>query len=260
LQSYLKHIGPQLAQAGHLTPMLGIWQKLNSAKVTESNAFELLSALTKYVPQSDMNVLLKTVFLVVLTRLRSTKSNLYPIRAVQYFALFCGLYGGQSFAGYLNEIQPNLHLQIAGMVWAPKALGASSSRILAKSQVIGLSKYIFDAPLLNDDPGKQVFGQCVLAIVSILLSSSFSREEKDISDEGAMVYDATFSSLKYATKVPEDPFPSIADPASTFVIGLKTISEQYPGVVTPLLRPLAEDEKIATGFQSLLQSHQVNLA
>ncbi|KAG7360691.1 Cse1 family protein [Nitzschia inconspicua] len=261
MQAYLKRAGPLLVTAGHLNPMLGIFQKLNSSKATESNAFELLSSLTEYVPQDSMKGALKTVFVLILTRLRSTKSNLYPIRSVQYFALFCGLYGGETFAALLNEIQPNLHFQIAEGVWVPKVSGASSSKILAKAQVIGLSRFAFDLPLLNDDQGQRVFAKCILAIASVLLSPTFTKEEKDLPDEAPMVYDATYSSLKYATRTPDDPFSSIIDPIDYFLTGIKTAADQFPGVVGLLMQQaFGADVKMASGFQSLLQSKGVNLA
>ncbi|KAG7357222.1 Cse1 family protein [Nitzschia inconspicua] len=261
MQAYLKRAGPLLVTAGHLNPMLGIFQKLNSSKATESNAFELLSSLTEYVPQDSMKGALKTVFVLILTRLRSTKSNLYPIRSVQYFALFCGLYGGETFAALLNEIQPNLHYQVAEGVWVPKVSGASSSKILAKAQVIGLSRFAFDLPLLNDDQGQRVFAKCILAIASVLLSPTFTKEEKDLPDEAPMVYDATYSSLKYATRTPDDPFSSIIDPIDYFLTGIKTVADQFPGVVGLLMQQaFGADVKMASGFQSLLQSKGVNLA
>jgi exportin-2 (importin alpha re-exporter) len=260
MQAYLKHSAPQLATGGTLTAMLGIFQKLNASKATESEAFELLSSLTQYVPQATMGEYLKTIFQLMLTRLQNTKSNLYPIRAAQYFALFCGLYGGQVFSGILNGFQSNLHLEVAGALWVPRVSNASSSKMLAKAQVVGLSRFACDAPLLSEDNGKKVFAQCILAIVATLLSPTFSKEEKDFSDEAPMVYDVTFSSLKYAAKTLDDPFQAINDPVDFFLAALKAVADSNPGVVAPLLQQaLGADEKMATGFQTLLQAKGVSL-
>jgi exportin-2 (importin alpha re-exporter) len=260
MQAYLERAANQLIAAGHVIAMLGIFQKLNASKVTESSAFELLSSLTQYLPQETLGQYFKTVFQLVLTRLNSTKSNLYPIRVVQYFALFCGIYGGQMFAGLLNDIQANLHLQVVGMVWIPRVLGASSNPLLAKNQVVGLTRYCCDIPLLNDESGQQVFAQCILAIFDVLRSSTFSNEQKDLPDETPMVYDATYSSLKYATKSPDDPFQTISDPVDYFLIGLKSVVDCNSVVVGPLMQhAFGADEKKASAFQAMLQSKGISL-
>lgn len=260
MQAYLKRAAPQLIAGGHLTPILGIFQKLNASKATESSAFDLLSSLTQYVPQENLRQFMKTIFQLVLTRLSSTKSNLYPIRAAQYFALFCGVYGGQMFARIMDEIQPSLHLQVVGNAWVPKAYGASSSKILAKAQVLGLTRYSCDVPLLNDETSKKVFAQCIFAIATVLLSSTTSQEEKDLPDETPMVYDATYSSLKYATKLPDDPFSTVTDTIDYFATALKPIVESHPGMLGLLIQQVfGNDEKLASAFHSILLSKGISI-
>jgi exportin-2 (importin alpha re-exporter) len=261
LQAYLKQAGPELVSWGHLTPMLGIWQKLNSAKATESSGFELISSLTQYVPHESLEPSLFTVLQLILTRLQGTKSNLYPIRSSQYFALFCGLYGGQKFVELLNKMQRGLALMLLANSWLPKLQGASSNKLQAKIQVIGLTRFLSDAAgLLNDDNGKQVVAQVVLGIVSVLTSSSFTKEEKDLPEETVMVYDATFSQLRYAQKVPDDPFGNIGDPADFFLGSLKTMGATHPGVLGPVIQAgLGSDPKLATSFQSMCAAKGIQL-
>jgi exportin-2 (importin alpha re-exporter) len=260
MQAYLKQAASQLIASGHLIAMLGIFQKLNASKATESSAFELLSSLTQHLPQETLGQYLKTVFQLVLTRLNSTKSNLYPIRVVQYFALFCGIYGGQTFAGLLNDIQANLHMQVVGMVWIPRVLGASSNPVLAKSQVVGLTRYACDTPLLNDESGQQVFAQCILAVFDVLRSPTFLTEQKDLPDETPMVYDATFSSLKYAAKIAYDPFQTIGDPVDYFSISLKSVIDGNSAIIGPLIQQaVGVDEKKASALQAMLESKGISL-
>jgi exportin-2 (importin alpha re-exporter) len=203
---------------------------------------------------------MKTIFQLVCTRLQTTKSNLYPIRAAQFFAFFCGLYGGQAFVNVTNEIQPNLGMILAGQIWLKRITGAASSKILAKGQVIGLTRYACEGGLLAEDTGRQIFSQINFGILTILTSDSFSKEEKDLFDEAPTSYDATFTSLKYATKTPDDAFSSIVDPVEYFVGALKSLSESHPGAIVRLIQPvLSSDPKVCTGFENMLKAKGVVL-
>ncbi|KAL3910033.1 MAG: hypothetical protein SGILL_007850, partial [Bacillariaceae sp.] len=260
MQAYVKKAAPEIVSMGKLTPLLGIFQKLNASGKHEASAFDLLNTLIQYVPQNAMGPALGTIFQLVCTRLQSTKSNLYPIRAAQFFALFCGLYGGQAYVDVTNGIQQDLGMMLAGNIWLSKSSGAASSKILAKAQVVGFTRYACETSLVTSDNGRPLLAQVLFAVLSILSSESFSRAEKDILEEVPMSYDATFSSLKYATKIPDDPFLSIADPVEYFLVALKALSESHPGVIAPLLSPiLGSDPKLATGFENMLKSKGISL-
>jgi exportin-2 (importin alpha re-exporter) len=256
----LKRAAPDLVQGGNLTPLLGIFQKLNASKATEADAFNLLSSITQYVPQDSMVPYLKTVFTLIMTRLQSTKSNLYPICSAQYFALFCGLFGGQAFVKVLNEIQPGVAVALLGQIWLPKLQGASCSKLQAKAQVVGLSRFLGDSGfLLQDNNGKQLVAQVVLGIMIILTSATFTKEMKDLPDETPNVYDATFTQLKYAKKIPNDAFASVSDPVNFFLLSLNNVSNSNPGVIGPIIQQgLSSDPKIAASFQTMCQSNGVH--
>mmetsp|Transcript_24695 Transcript_24695/g.58398 ORF Transcript_24695/g.58398 Transcript_24695/m.58398 type:complete len:974 (+) Transcript_24695:152-3073(+) len=263
VQAYLKQAAPYVVSNNHLMPILGIFQKLNTSKATEGSAFDLLSSLVQYAPRESIADHLKTIFQLLLTRLQSTKSNLYPVRFNQFLALFSGLYGGQYLSDILDKIQPNIILMLLQQVWLPKVKGCASNKVQAKAQVVGLTKLLSDlsGKMLGTDQGKMVFAQAVIAVISILTSSTFSKEEKDIDDERPMVYDATFSQLKYAQQPPDDAFKAVPDPTDFFFGTLRTLSASNPGVLPQLLQQgLSSDVKLATSFQSMCQSKGFNLA
>ena len=260
MQAYLKKAAPQIVSMDKLTPLLGIYQKLNSAAKNEACAFDLLNSLLQYVPQEAMVPNMVTIFQLVCTRLQGTKSNLYPIRTAQFFALFCGLYGGQAFVDVTDKVQPGLGMMLVGQIWLNKFSGAASTKLLAKAQVVGLTRYACDASLLESDTGRQLLPQVILAVLTILCSETLSREEKDIAEQTPSSYDATFSSLKYATKIPDDPFLSIADPVGYFLEALKTLSQSRPGVIIPLIQPLlSADAKLSVSFENMLQTNGITL-
>lgn len=263
IRAYLKQAAPHLVENNHLMPILGIFQKLNASRASEGSAFDLLSALVQYAPRESIAPHLGTIFQLVLTRLQGTKSNLYPIRFSQFMGLFSALYGGQILSDNLDKIQPNIILMLLQQIWLPKVKGCASKRMQAKYQIIGLTKLLSDlsTKLLGDDQGKSLFGQVVVAIVTVLVSPSFSKEEKDIPDEAPMVYDATFSQLKYAQQLPDDAFKSVADPLDFFLAALKNISTSRPGVLPQLIQQgLSSDLKLASSFQTMCQTKGFSLA
>jgi exportin-2 (importin alpha re-exporter) len=264
IRAYLKQASSFVVSNNQLMPVLGIFQKLNSSKVTEGSAFDLLSALVQYVPMESVGQYFGTIFQLILTRLQSTKSNLYPIRLNQFLALFSGMYGGQLLVDALDKIQPGMTLMLLSKVWLPKVKGCASNKVQAKYQIIGLTKLLHDlsAKLLGgDDQGKLLFGQAVAAVISVLASPSFSSAEKDIPDEAPIVYDATFSQLKYAQQLPDDAFKTMADPLDFFVDALKSIMSSRPGVVPQLIQhALKDDLKLTSSFQTMCQTKSLSLA
>jgi len=253
---------PVLVANNHLVSILGIFQKLNASRVTEGSAFDLLSSLTQYVPRESMAPYMNTIYQLIMTRLQSTKSNLYPIRFTQFLAQFSGLYGGQALVDGLDAIQPNVTMLLLIQVWLPKVKGCASNKVLAKSQIVGLTKVLGDlsTKLLGTAEGKQVFAQIILAVVSVLASPTFSKEEKDLPEETPMVYDATFSRLKYAQQLPNDPFMTVTDPLDFFLAALTNLSASHPGVLAPLIQQgLGNEPKLSEYFQSKCQSKCVNI-
>ena len=257
IRAYLKQAAPDLVSNNFLTPILGIFQKLNMSRATEGSAFDLLSALVQYAPREAISPHLKTIFTLILTRLQHTKSNLYPIRFGQFMGLISGLYGGQFLADTLDTIQPNIIFMLLEQIWLPKLKGCASSKLRAKYQILGLSQLLNDlsTKMLGDSKGKTLFGQTVVAIISVINSPSFSKEEKDISDEAPMVYDATFSQLRYAQQLPDDAFKDVADPSDSFFGVLKNVSTANPGVLPPLIQQgLSNDLELTSSFQAMCQA------
>ena len=261
IRAYLKQAAPYIVSTNQLMPVLGIFQKLNSSRATEGSAFDLLSALLQYLPVDEFSKYMGTIFQLVLTRLQGTKSNLYPIRFGQFLGLFAAMHGGAFLSDSLDKIQPNIILMLLQRIWLPKVKGCANNKMQAKYQIIGLTKIMSElAPkMMANDQGRLVFGQIIAAVVSVLGSPTFSREEKDTPDEAPMVYDATFSQLKYAQQLQDDAVRAIADPMDFFFNALRSISQSSPGALPQLIQQgFSNDIKLQTSFQTMCQSKGFN--
>jgi exportin-2 (importin alpha re-exporter) len=243
--------------------MLGIFQRLNASSATETSAFELLRALTTYIPQENMMPSVPTIFQIILTKLSTTKTQKYPPLVVSYLALFAGLFGGKAFLDITNRIQPGVGLTLLSQVWVPKLKAVMQNQIECKIQVVGLSRLLCDTPaLLEDSNGQQIWAQTFKGVVGILTSQSFTA--RDIEDDEAdadIGYDATFSRLSLAAKKPDDPFVNVTDPVSVFTQAVQTLSSQRPGVLGAIIQSsLSDDPKLAAGFQTMVQQAGANIA
>jgi exportin-2 (importin alpha re-exporter) len=262
LQAYLKKAARELAQ--YMLPVLGIFQKLVASKATETNAFDLLSSIVRDVPQELYGQHVKTTFQILLTRLQGGRSVRYVRCLTNFFALFVGKFGAQVYFDAMNQIQSGVALTLLVQVWAPRLRDDVPQRLDAKIQVLGLTRLLCDTPdLLSDSNGKQIWAQTVAGAVTILTSSSFSAQAAD-DDEGEgeieIGYDATYSGLTFARKKLEDPFPEVADPVSTFLQALNTLSASRPGVLLPIIHEgLRSDPKLLSGLEAMLQKSGVQL-
>jgi exportin-2 (importin alpha re-exporter) len=257
LSAYLKKAASELL--GSMQQMLGIWQKLNASKATEGSAFDLLNAITTYVPLDNLQPYLKTVFQIMMTKLSGAgKSSKYHSLAVHYFALFSGLHGANSFFDCANSIQQGVGLTLLSQIWVPKMQTAATTRLGAKIQVVGLTRVLFDtSALLQDDNGKRIWAEALIGVLAILSSPTLSAPEAEADDdvEVEIGYDSTYTKLSLATSKPEDPFSSIADPMRAFATSLQSLNTANAGVLAPIAN---SDPKVLAGLQFLVQKTGVN--
>lgn len=261
LQAYLKRGANEIV--GDLMPMLGIFQRLHASSSTEASSFDLLRAMTVYIPKENLLPHMGTLMRIIMTKLAATKAKNYPPLALSYFALVSGLYGGITLLDSLNQVQAGVGMNVLVNVWLPKLGGAIDNKIEAKIQVVGLTRILCDIPaLLQDDNGRQIWAQSFRGIVTVLTSQSFSAREFDMDEiEVEVGYDAMFAQLSLAAKKPDDPFANIGDPAAAFVQAIHGLSTQHPGLLGPIIHAsLGDEPKLASGFQAMMQQAGANLS
>eukprot|EP00529_Nitzschia_sp_RCC80_P005611 CAMPEP_0113490560 /NCGR_PEP_ID=MMETSP0014_2-20120614/27110_1 /TAXON_ID=2857 /ORGANISM="Nitzschia sp." /LENGTH=976 /DNA_ID=CAMNT_0000384337 /DNA_START=77 /DNA_END=3007 /DNA_ORIENTATION=+ /assembly_acc=CAM_ASM_000159 len=265
LAAYIKLSAPELVAENQLTPMLGIFQKLNALNATDASAFEILTAITSYVPLEAISQYINTIFALIMTKLSGKKSNRYPILSSQYFALFCGLHGGQAFVNALNSIQPGVAFNLIGGVWASKVTGAAANKVLAKAQLVGGGRLLSEVPdFLSSNAGKQAWGKVFVGLITLATSSTFSStvELSTVDEEDTpLSYDAGFNQLRYAKKVPNDAFQNIPDPLATLGGSLTQTSQTHPGVLPALIQEsLGSNQELSAAFGNFCESRGVRLS
>lgn len=104
LQAYLQKGAAEIVANNQLNPLLGVFQKLLSSKATEGGAFDLLGAITKFVPISSLEPLMKQIFNLLLMRLQKGKTNRYVRLVTGFFAQFIGQFGSQQWYSIMDGI------------------------------------------------------------------------------------------------------------------------------------------------------------
>ncbi len=231
LQAYLLKGASEIVANNQLNPLLGVFQKLLSSKGTEVGAFDLLGAITKYVPMTALEGLINQIFNLLLMRLQGGKTPRYVRLLTGYFAQFIGQFGSLQWFSIMDSFQPGLSNMVLSQVWLPRLSKDEPVGMEIKVQAIGLTKLVCETPsLLNDPTGQHILMQALAALIQILSSKeAFLDTPADELDQTADIgYDPTFSKLHFATKAPMDPFSDIRDPISTFAHSLKQAQSTNP--------------------------------
>lgn len=264
MRAYLGQAGAELTAAGHLVPILGVFQKLVSSRANEQSGFDLLGALVVYIEPAALQPYVKQVFQILLKRLQIGKTPRYVRLVTQFFALFVGKYGAQSFIDQLNAIQPGLALTVVVQVWNPRLQSDPPTMLNAKVQVVGLTKLLCESSgLLAHQDGKKIWAQTFASVVALLTSTSLSQPdeaEDEVPMEIEISYDASYSSLHFARRPAEDPFAEVTNPSTAFATALRELSASHPGQIPPIIdQSLQTNPKLGDWLQKMLQQAGVTL-
>jgi exportin-2 (importin alpha re-exporter) len=259
IQAYLTKAAPQLAQAGFLPGILGCFQKLLSVPATEGDAFNLLTALTMYVPADAMHEYNGTIFTMLLTILQAAKNRSEKKYKrvggliIGYFAVFVAKNGATSFKTAIDGIQPGLADNTIVNVWLKTVKEEPPKGLQWKTQLIGLNRLLVETPL-----DTQLWSATFFCISRLLHAGSMVGVTDTVDLEDLMVgdveYDSNFSSLANAKKKVVDPCPDIADPSAYVVQSIRQLSASNPGRLTnhSITQSLQEDTELAKSVVLML--------
>jgi exportin-2 (importin alpha re-exporter) len=267
LKAYLNKAAAQLVAENFLMPMLGIFQLLLSTGDTAS--IDLLSCLVLTVPQDAMAPALKQVFNILCTRLqgatRVMRGNKVPrtvVAITNFFALFCGKFGAKAFFDTLDSLQPGIWVDIVTKFWYPRLEFTMPVRMDAKVQIVGMTRLTCDtSEFLSSANRQEIWSRMAAKEVGILTSSGSNFGDITTDDVDIEIsYASAFSSLYFARKPVDDPFPDIVDPRMFFLQSLQTFSAAHPGRVQPMLaQGLQSDQKLTAGLESMLRGSGISL-
>lgn len=134
-----------------MTPLLGIFQKLIASKVNEIHGFELLDSILLYIPLNSLEKYLKSVAILLLTRLKNSRTDKFLKRFIIFVFSMCCIPLNKSLAAtnlsssfvisLINLPQAGVFEQILSNLILPNLLTFQNLRD-KKIITIGLSELV----------------------------------------------------------------------------------------------------------------------
>jgi len=216
LQAILSRGASTIIENNQLTPILGIFQKLAASKITEVHAFELLEACFLSFPSTALQPYLKDVFIILLTRLNSSKTEMLSQRFVRliYFLAGRGEQGPDFVAKTIDQVQNGIFGQLYSAVILPdtQKLQRPTDRKVA---VVGLTKFVaFSEELATTYhrawPNSVIALLKTLELAPVPVAEDPAAELQD-AEIDEVSFGASFTRLNTCRKRAVDPFPEAGD-------------------------------------------------
>ncbi|KAJ2368139.1 importin-alpha export receptor [Coemansia sp. RSA 2610] len=267
LQSYLQIGGAQLASEGQLQPVLGVFQRLVASRANDHHGFNLLLAITHYVPLATLKEYLRPVLVLCLNRLQSSRTAKFARNFVHYIASVLCI-GGATGAGVdlfvdaMDGIQPDLFANMLHNVLL-EALPTVAGRVERKTAVVGFGLLVA-SPRFQGNPAYATQTAALLQQLAAMLMDTAVKETKSQADRqtvdgsaAAVVaavatdedldsleiedtgYQASFARLATLGEVKIDPCPQITDAAA----GLGQVLKPAQAAIASAAQQLPDEVK-----------------
>lgn len=241
LQAILSHGGAQtILSSGQLEPLLGVFQKLVSSKVSDGMALDLLEEVFLGISVDQINIqYLNTIGTLLLQRLQSSRTEKFTIRLARlvYFLSAIEKPGlGPAFAiqlfdgvqqGIFGQIYPSFVLDNT-----LKIQGANNR----KTAAVGLVRLICTDKFVQGEYNTQL-GKSINELVSLLQTPVPQIVEEDVVkglDAEDISFGASFSKLATTSTGQVDPAPSVTDSRAYCIEQLQQLNRQHNGALQQL--------------------------
>ncbi|KAI7823046.1 Cse1-domain-containing protein [Gamsiella multidivaricata] len=245
LQAYLQKGSSWIIANNHLEPLLGVFQKLASSKINDHHAFELLQTMIVYVPMTVLGNYMKTVLIMLLTRLQSHKTDKFKKGFVNFSFFYMALdregTGPDAYWALFDSVQTGLFVQFLKTVWLTEAQKVSG-RIERKTCAVAMVRLVTGSKTITEGTNFDAAWPAVMTALvkffeapqDVKGAAADAAEDDvlyaiDIEETG---YQAQFSQLATTSTTKVDPTAPITDPKQALVEGLVRFNQAYPGRVS----------------------------
>ncbi|KAF8538224.1 Cse1-domain-containing protein [Trichophaea hybrida] len=216
LQAYMTRGASEFMKENRLTGVLGIFQKLVSSKITENHAFDLMESVFTYFPVAALQPYTKDIFIILLTRLNGSKTEILAQRFVRFFHFLTGKKetGPDFVIQAIDAVQAGIFGELYTAVVLPdtlKLIRAADRKIA----VAGLTKLTGFSEGLATTYHK-AWPSTVMALLKILEVEPVIPKEDPLADlQTAEIDDVSFGAsfvrLNTCKKRAVDVFPEVVD-------------------------------------------------
>ncbi|KAJ3230620.1 importin-alpha export receptor [Chytriomyces hyalinus] len=223
LGSYLSKGAAEIAAAGQLTAILGIYHKLISSRMNDHFGFDLIISVYENVPSASLAPFHKNILMLILQRLKSSRTP----KLVNGFLKFLGSLmvfekegmNPDVVIGYFDSITPNLFRDMSQSVVLP-GLAEFHQPEERKLFIVGFTKMLTNSATMVSDAYLPLWPQYCQTIVSLLKIPAAQdadvnpEDEFYIADVEEAGYQASFAKLAAPSKKKTGLLANVADPAA----------------------------------------------
>lgn len=262
LQSYIIFCSDYIIAQGKLPPLLGVYQKLVSSKMSDHRGINLIMFLVVYTDAATLSQYMKQVFTILFNRLTQAKTVKFVKHLLPFFSLFAYKYGATAFFEMIESIQPKMFFMVIERLFIADAQKVSG-RLERKILTIGLIRMLTDLDVFfNNAETANLWASLLQSVVAVFeLPEDTQQNGNDEHfvdiDQSLQSYQASYCQLLYAKAKPVDLIPDIQDIKLYLAKSLETLSARFPGQVK--LKLALVEPACANFLQAYCVSAGVNL-
>ncbi|KAI5849541.1 Cse1-domain-containing protein [Morchella snyderi] len=198
LQAIMARGADHFVQNNQISPILGIFQKLVSSKLTEIHAFELLEACFVYFPLKSLEPFLKDIFIILLTRLNGSKTEALSQKFVRLFYFLASRdaegCGPDFVVKAIDTVQDGIFGQLYQAVVLPDTQKLQRP-VDRKIAVVGLTKFVAFSSELENRYHK-TWPSTIMALLKLLEMPPLPVQE---GENAAELVDADIDDLNFGS-------------------------------------------------------------
>jgi len=262
LEAYMRCAAQETVGADpkQLEGLLGVFQKLLSAKSTCDMSMRLLIGIVEFLRPELYAQYLQTVFQLVFARLQQLKSKHFGTSVILFLSVLVGKHGPGPVSQAMNQITPGLFIQILNELWT-SSIDSIRTTMDRKASAVAMARILCEDPNLLQQP--QAWENFFVAVMHLFevppSASDLLPPEEVLAQMTETGYSSTFSKLAYAQTEVRDSFKEIPSAKQHFVKVLFAANQQNGGVFMKLIQTaLANKPNYTAHFGQYCQSAGVN--
>jgi len=207
ISAYIKKGAAQIVANNQLVGILGIFQKKLLNPKFDQEAFQLLTAVTTYIPPEPLNQYMRDVIIGIFTHFTTAKSTKGKVAYIIYAAKIINKNGPSFFIQQLEACQQGLFTMVMDKIWImPDNLNGINEPYDRKTVALACTKLLIE-PMLDNSP---FWNRLLEAEIAILEFQGQGVEEDQETEEAPELGGATYTPLNYASKTEsQDPYPGV---------------------------------------------------
>lgn len=195
-----------------LVPVLGVFQRLIASKAYEVYGFELLEDIMLTIDLDKLRPYMKQIAVLLLQRLKTSKTERYVKKLVVFLNLLTLKYGGNFMIQFIDEVQDGVFQQIWTTFVIP-TIPTIANLLDRKITIVGICKLICDGSLFLNKYGASLLVPTLDIIIRNIISDNLGHLNSEYIDldniEEISTFGSSFSKLASVSEKPYDPIPEI---------------------------------------------------